>query len=57
MGDHLIWQYLDDPCFRCVIGNVSRQERTSLPYLRIYFVLSGTLNLRIGQRSYSIAAD
>ena len=57
MAERTIWQYLDDPCFRCAIGNISRQERTSLPYLRIYFVLSGTLNLRIGQRSHSISTD
>ena len=57
MAEHMIWQYLDDPCFRCSIGNITRQERMSLPCLRIYYVLSGTLNLRVGQRSYSCADD
>jgi len=57
MAERMIWQYLDDPYFRCAIGNISRQERTGLPYLRIYFVLSGTLSLRIGQRNYIFSAD
>ena len=57
MAAHIIWQYLDDPCFRCSIGSIARQESASLPFLRIYFVLSGNLSLRIGQRSYTYSAD
>ena len=52
-----IWTHTDDSFMQCAIRNVQSLERHNLHCLRLYFVLSGTLSIRIGSRSYQYGAD
>ena len=57
MAEHIVWKYRDDAYIRCVVHSTEKQEQQNLHCLRLYFVLSGTLHIRIGLRSYQHSAD
>lgn len=52
-----IWQHTDDAFMQCSIRSIQPLEQQSLHCLRLYFVLSGTLNIRIGARSHQYGPD
>ena len=57
MAEHLIWKYRDDAYIRCSFHNAQKQEQQILHCLRVYYVLSGTLYIRIGLRNYEYGPD
>ena len=57
MAEHVVWKYRDDAFIRCIVHNTQKQEQQNLHCLRVYFVLSGTLHIRIGLRNYEYGAD
>jgi len=52
-----IWEHTADTFMQCSIRSIQPQEQHSLHCLRLYFVLSGTLTIRIGTRSHQYGPD
>ena len=57
MQDHIIWEFSDDAYLRCIIRNTQKHNQQNLHCLRVYFVLSGTLSIRIGLRNHKYGPD
>jgi len=57
MAERIVWKYRDDAYIRCAVHSTEKQALQNLHCLRLYFVLSGTLHIRIGLRSYQYSAD
>lgn len=57
MKDRIIWEFSGDAFLSCTIRNTQKSSQQNLHCLRIYFVLSGTLGVRIGLRSHQYNAD
>lgn len=57
MATRIIWKHTDDAFMQCFIRNAEPMEQQSLHCIRLYFVLSGTLHIRIGSRSYRYGPD
>ena len=52
-----IWEHTEDAFMQCSIRSIQAQEPQSLHCLRLYFILSGTMNIRIGTRSHKYGTD
>ncbi|MBE7016531.1 MAG: helix-turn-helix domain-containing protein [Ruminococcaceae bacterium] len=57
MSARVIWEHLDDAFMQCSIQSAESTAQQSLHCLRLYFVLSGTLSIRIGSRVHRYGAD
>lgn len=53
----MIWTRTEDAFMQCSIRSIQAHDLQSLHCLRLYFILSGTLNLRVGSRSHKYGAD
>lgn len=57
MAERIVWKYKNDAYIRCVVHSTQKQLQQNLHCLRLYYVLSGTLHIRIGLRNYEYTAD
>ena len=57
MDNRVVWSFLDEGYIRCNVEQTSKHEQQWLTESRVYFVLSGYLNLRIGAKSYPLKSD
>ncbi|MHB8128003.1 MAG: GH39 family glycosyl hydrolase [Mobilitalea sp.] len=57
MDNRSILSFSNEGYIRCTVEQTSKHEQQWLADTRIYFVLSGYLNLRIGARSYLLKSD
>lgn len=55
-GDYL-WQFEDIGYILCTVEPVQKQEQRWMACVRIYFVLSGRMQLRVGAKSFPLRAD
>jgi len=57
MDNRIIWNFADDGYLRCRVEQLAVQEQQWLASMRIYFMLSGHMDLRTGPHIHRLNAD
>lgn len=57
MDKQTIWSFADEGYIRCTVQPMQQHDQQWLAAIRIYYVLSGYMNLRIGTHSYRLGPD
>ena len=57
MADQILWKFCDEPQIKCTVEKLDKKEPGWTNKIRIYYVLSGPLSIRVGNRFIRLETD